>query len=130
MVYAMARGIHLGILGPRHLWAGRGEGLERDAWPPRSANDGHLGFCQGVGGGAAPPPGHPAHPSESSPETNYCVGAVLLAGSAMRDITPSGSVGPARTYEAETLATTVSPGDSQQDVSSNYAGGVARTGLA
>ena len=122
MVYAMARGIHLGILG-RDTYGP----VAAKAWnamrATAMANDGHLGFCQGVGGGHAPPPGHPAHPSESSPETNYCVGAVLLAGSAMRDITPSGSVGAARTYEAETLATTVSPGDLQQDVSSNYAGG-------
>ncbi len=122
LTYAMAKGIALGIL-DREVY----EPVAARAWnamvATSIASDGHLGFCQGVGGGAAPPVGHPAHPGETSTaEVNFCVGAFLLAGTAMDGIVGTGGDVRIRVYEAETLVTRVSSGDVQRDVSNIYAG--------
>ena len=130
LAFAMARGIDLGLL-DRATY----EPVAARAWngivATAIATDGHLGFCQGVGGGPAPPPGHFAHPSETSTaevncgsgtQCGYCVGAVLLAGTGIDDIAGSGGAAPVRVYEAESLGTIVSSGDSQRDVANIYAG--------
>ena len=92
------------------------------------ANDGHLGFCQPTGRRPLAP-GSPGYPGEGSADVNFCAGALLLAGTAMNDIAPTAGPRAARIFQAETLTTAISAGDSQRDVANAYAGG-GRANLA
>ncbi len=120
ITFATATGINLGILDGTTY-----KPVAAKAWNAMVAtsirNDGYLGYCQGTG--LAPvPPSDPTYPDEGS-TTPPCVGAFLLAGTAMNDLSPTTGTSSAVIYEAESIATTVSAGDSQTDVTSNYASG-------
>jgi len=122
ITYAMARGIKLGILS-RDVYGP----VAAKAWNAMAAtsirNDGYLGFVQGIGQKPVPP-SDPTYPDEDlTAESNFGVGAFLLAGAAMHDIATMAGTTPVTTYEAESLTTTVSSGDSQADVSNGYANG-------
>ncbi|MFO1210048.1 MAG: glycoside hydrolase family 88 protein [Amaricoccus sp.] len=127
ITFAMARGIKLGIL-DRPTYAP----VAAKAWNAMAgtavANDGRLGFCQPIGKRPIAP-GAAGYPSEGSADTDLCVGALLLAGTAMYDIASSTGAHAARAFEAEGLATTLSAGDSEGDVASAFAGG-GRASLA
>jgi unsaturated rhamnogalacturonyl hydrolase len=120
ITFGMARGINLGILSGTTY-----KPVAAKAWNAIVAtairNDGFLGFCQGVGG-APVPPSDVGYPDEGA-TTPHCVGAFLLAGTAMNDLSAATGTSAPIIYEAESMATTVSTGDSQADVTSNYAGG-------
>jgi hypothetical protein len=62
------------------------------------------------------------YPDEGA-TTAHCVGAFLLAGTAMNNLSTATDTSAPIIYEAESMATTVSPGDLQADVTSNYASG-------
>ena len=120
ITFAIAKGIDLGILSGATY-----RPVAAKAWNAMAAtairNDGYLGFCQSIG--LAPvPPTDPSYPDENlTAESNFCVGAFLLAGTAMHDIATTAGTSPVRTFQAEGLATTVSSGDTQTDVSNRYA---------
>ena len=122
ITFAIAKGIDLGILSGATY-----RPVAAKAWNAMAAtairNDGYLGFCQSIG--LAPvPPTDPSYPDENlTAEPNFCVGAFLLAGTAMHDIATTAGTSPVRTFQAEALATTVSSGDTQTDVSNRYASG-------
>ena len=120
ITFATAQGINLGVLSGTTY-----QPIAAKAWNAMVAtsirNDGYLGFCQGVGG-APVPPSDVAYPDEGS-TTAHCVGAFLLAGTAMNDLSTTTGTSAPIIYEAESMATTVSTGDSQTDVTSNYASG-------
>jgi hypothetical protein len=120
ITFATATGINLGILDATTY-----KPVAAKAWNAMVAtairNDGYLGYCQGTG--LAPvPPSDPTYPDEGT-TTPPCVGAFLLAGTAINDLAPTTGTTAATTYEAESMVTTVSAGDSQMEVTSNYASG-------
>ncbi|MFO1143705.1 MAG: glycoside hydrolase family 88 protein [Amaricoccus sp.] len=127
ITFAMARGIKLGIL-DRSTYGP----VAAKAWNAMVgtavANNGRLGFCQPIGKRPVAP-GASGYPGEGSADTDFCVGALLLAGTAMNDIASSTGARAARVFEAESLATTLSAGDSESDVASAFAGG-GRASLA
>jgi unsaturated rhamnogalacturonyl hydrolase len=122
ITFAIAKGIKLGVLD-----AATYRPVAAKAWNAMTAtavrNDGYLGFYQAIGKEPVPP-SNAGYPSEKqTAECNFCVGAFLLAGSAMHEIATETGVTPRKVYEAESLATSVSSGDSQADVSNRYASG-------
>jgi len=109
ITYAMAKGISLGILNSTTYTP-----IVAKAWNAMVAtsvrNDGWLGYCQG--------PGYsPAGPSLRT--ADYCVGAFLLAGTAMYDLSTVAGTSPFTIYQAEDLAVTVS-GGTIADVANPY----------
>ncbi len=120
LTFAAAKGVRLGILDRATF-----EPMAAKAWRglTRSAmrNDGYLGFVQGVGTQPVPPTDANFPREDQTAESNFGVGAFLLAAQAMHDIAPA--TGPRRVarYEAESLATTVSAGDKQADFSNAFA---------
>jgi unsaturated rhamnogalacturonyl hydrolase len=120
ITFATATGINLGILDATTY-----KPVAAKAWNAMVAssirNDGYLGYCQGTG--LAPvPPSDPTYPDEGSTSAP-CVGAFLLAGTAINRLSTTLGTTAAIIYEAEAMATSVSAGDSQTDITSNYASG-------
>jgi hypothetical protein len=87
------------------------------------AGDGYLGLVQGVGLQPVPPT-HAGYPDEDlTADSSFGTGAFLLAGAAVHDIATTAGTTPVKRYQAETLATTVSPGDKQADIANRFASG-------
>jgi len=122
ITFAMAQGINLGILSSTTY-----RPVAAKAWNAMVAttirNDGFLGYCQKTGLEPVPPTSS-KYPDDDS-TSNACVGVFLLAGTAMNDLSTKAGKATVTRYEAESMATTVSAGDLQIDVTSKYASGGA-----
>ena len=122
ITYAMAKGIDLGIL-DRAAYAP----VAAKAWnamvATSVASNGYLGFVQGVGLQPVAPT-HAGYPDEDlTAESSFGVGAFLLAASAMHKLSTAGGTTAVTRHQAESLATAVSPGDTQADFSNRFAHG-------
>ena len=109
-VYGMAWGINNGLLSKttyRPVVARAWNAMVKTAVHP----DGKLGYIQGIGQ-------HPVPTAQVTYEStsDFGVGVFLLAGSEVVKMAIDGNK-----YEVENLSTTVSPGDSQQDVGDVWA---------
>ena len=109
ITYAMAKGIKLGILNSTTY-----RPIVARAWNALVAtsvrNDGYLGYCQGLGYAPTGP---------SLGDADYCVGAFLLAGTAMHDLGAAGT-SPFTIYQAEDVALVTVSGGTVADVSNSY----------
>ena len=111
-VFGMAWGINNGLLSRtayKPVVARAWSAMVKTAVHP----GGKLGYIQGVGQDPVPP-GQVTYESTS----DFGVGVFLLAGSEIMKMAVDGNK-----YEVEDLATTVSPGDSHQDVGDVWASG-------
>jgi rhamnogalacturonyl hydrolase YesR len=111
-VYGMAWGINNGLLGRstyRPVVARAWNAMVQTAVHP----DGKLGYVQGIGLQPVP-----TSQVTYDSTTDFGVGTFLLAGSEVSKLAVDG-----RKYEVESLTTTVSSGDSHQDVGDVWASG-------